>query len=244
MAAHIHRALRTSDVSNNAVMLCHYSTYGVIPTNSFGANPISIGSNQKPGAAMEKPVVAMEKPVVAMEKPVVANEKPGAAIEKPVVVNGIPVVAIEVPTDPSAIGFDPSAIGFDPSAIGFDPTHVACDRSAARSTSSPTAVLLFRGGGSRPAGAAGHNSSTVPFIQGGCCMARFPNTEADVAALAMVLTEGLRKTPELFPVPPSTRGPRRSPWSRQPAIRWLPRTPLWSSSRTPCGSTSSMRRSP
>jgi len=33
-------------------------------------------------------------------------------------------------------------------------------------------------------------------------MSRFPNTEADIAALAMVLTEGLRKTPELFPAPP------------------------------------------
>jgi hypothetical protein len=33
-------------------------------------------------------------------------------------------------------------------------------------------------------------------------MPRFPHTEADIAALAMVLTEGLRKTPELFPAPP------------------------------------------
>jgi hypothetical protein len=33
-------------------------------------------------------------------------------------------------------------------------------------------------------------------------MSRFPETEADIAALAMVLTEGLRKTPELFPEPP------------------------------------------
>ena len=77
---------------------------------------------------------------MTIEKPGVAKEKPGAAKEKP-------VVAKEVATDPSAIGFDPSAIGFEPSAIGFDPTEIACDRSAARSTSSPTAVLLFRGGG-------------------------------------------------------------------------------------------------
>jgi hypothetical protein len=33
-------------------------------------------------------------------------------------------------------------------------------------------------------------------------MPRFPHTEADIAALAMVLTEGLRNTPELFPSPP------------------------------------------
>ena len=32
-------------------------------------------------------------------------------------------------------------------------------------------------------------------------MARFPETEADIAALAVVLIEGLRNTPELFPVP-------------------------------------------
>jgi len=31
---------------------------------------------------------------------------------------------------------------------------------------------------------------------------RFPETEPDIAALAMVLIEGLRKTPELFPAPP------------------------------------------
>ena len=33
-------------------------------------------------------------------------------------------------------------------------------------------------------------------------MSRFPETEADVAALAMVLIEGLRNTPERFPAPP------------------------------------------
>ena len=33
-------------------------------------------------------------------------------------------------------------------------------------------------------------------------MPRFPDTEPDIAALAMVLIEGLRKTPELFPAPP------------------------------------------
>ena len=33
-------------------------------------------------------------------------------------------------------------------------------------------------------------------------MSRFPKTEADIAALAMVLTDGLRKTPERFPAPP------------------------------------------
>jgi hypothetical protein len=33
-------------------------------------------------------------------------------------------------------------------------------------------------------------------------MARFPKTEPDIAALAMVLIEGLRKTPELFSAPP------------------------------------------
>ena len=32
-------------------------------------------------------------------------------------------------------------------------------------------------------------------------MARFPETEADIAALAMVVTEGLSNTPELFPAP-------------------------------------------
>jgi hypothetical protein len=33
-------------------------------------------------------------------------------------------------------------------------------------------------------------------------MARFPETEADIAALALVLIQGLRNTPELFPAPP------------------------------------------
>ena len=33
-------------------------------------------------------------------------------------------------------------------------------------------------------------------------MARFPETEPDIGALAMVLIEGLRKTAELFPAPP------------------------------------------
>lgn len=33
-------------------------------------------------------------------------------------------------------------------------------------------------------------------------MARFPETEPDIAALAMVLMQGLRNTPELFPAPP------------------------------------------
>ena len=33
-------------------------------------------------------------------------------------------------------------------------------------------------------------------------MARFPDTEPDIAALAMVLIDGLRKTAELYPAPP------------------------------------------
>ncbi len=38
-------------------------------------------------------------------------------------------------------------------------------------------------------------------------MARFPETEPDIAALAMVLIQGLRNTPELFPAPPVPADP-------------------------------------
>ena len=41
-------------------------------------------------------------------------------------------------------------------------------------------------------------------------MARFPQTEPEIAALAHVVAQGLKEAVEDFPAPPSPPGPRRS----------------------------------
>jgi hypothetical protein len=91
-------------MSSKIVNPCHSCTYDGIPTNSFGANRISIGSNpkpgvavEKPGAVIEKPAVAIAKPGAAIEKPAVAIAKPGAAVEEPAAAIAKPGAVIEKP---------------------------------------------------------------------------------------------------------------------------------------------------
>ncbi len=101
-------------------------------------------------------------------------------------------------------------------------TSPRCDLTSARCHGPPRRLPLHAGpcdmasARGRPSRGVAVGERCLPTLTRRCCMPRFPRTEADIAALAVLVTDGLEQAAQDFPAPPVPAEERTRRWRTWP----------------------------